>query len=61
VLYNDASTITPLLPCTPVAFSTQTEVFWLFKFDVMGPREERRSNCGGGERVLGPVLCLIGG
>jgi hypothetical protein len=59
--YADPAQITPLLPCQPVLKSPHPDLFWRTKFEVMGPREERRSECGSGEAVTGPVLCVIGG
>jgi len=61
VLYQDASKVMPLLPCTPIAKAVVTEQPWRIKFDVMGPREERRSNCGSDAPPVGPVLCILAG
>jgi hypothetical protein len=61
VVYQDAARITPLLPCTPVAKAVVPDQFWNLKFDVMGPREERRTPCGQDQPPIGPVLCIIGG
>ncbi len=61
LLYQDPSKIIPLLPCTPVLKSVRADQFWTLKFDVMGPREERRTPCGSDKPLAGPVLCLIGG
>src|SRR5581483_7509876 len=61
VLYTDASKITPLLPCTPVGRAVLNDQPWLTRFDVMGPREERRATCGGDKPPTGPVLCIVGG
>jgi hypothetical protein len=61
VLYADASKITPLLPCTPVGRAVLSDQPWLTRFDVMGPREERRATCGGDKPPTGPVLCIVGG
>ena len=61
VIYGDASKITPLLPCTPIAQTLNADHPWALAFDVMGPREERRSPCGDGKPKTGPVLCLLGG
>src|SRR5262249_12543597 len=49
VLYTDASKITPLLPCNPVAKAVLNDQPWKIAFDVMGPREERRAVCGTGQ------------
>jgi hypothetical protein len=59
--YEDSTRVTPLLPCRPVLKSRPPDLFWRGKFDVMGPREERRSPCGSDEPLTGPVLCVIGG
>jgi hypothetical protein len=61
VLYGVATQITPLLPCTPVGQTLNADHPWTLSFDVMGPREERRSPCGDGKSKNGPVLCLLGG
>lgn len=61
VLYVDASKVTPLLPCVPVAKTVMADQPWKLKFEVMGPREERRVACGSDKPVTGPVLCLISG
>jgi hypothetical protein len=61
VLYGDPSQITPLLPCTPVAFSPHPDAIWQLAFDVMGPREERRAPCSDGKPLDGAVLCIVGG
>jgi hypothetical protein len=61
VLYQDPAKLTPLLPCDPVAKLVKADRPWTLKFDVMGPREERRAPCGQGEPTPGPVLCLVGG
>jgi hypothetical protein len=61
VLYHNASKVTPLLPCTPIAKAIVAEQPWRIKFDVMGPREERRAACGSDTPQAGPVLCLLAG
>ncbi len=61
VMYKDPTKIVPILPCTPVAQTLNADQPWTLAFDVMGPREERRSPCGQGKPTPGPVLCLIGG
>jgi hypothetical protein len=64
VLYSDRSKLRPLLPCTPVAFSTPDDPIWTRPFEVMGLREDRRSLCGRGTPIDpadGVVLCLIAG
>ena len=61
VLYKDASKITPLLPCVPIAQSLNVDQPWMLTFEVMGPREERRAACGASKPATGPVLCLLGG
>ena len=61
VMYQDASKITPLLPCIPIAQTMNADHPWTLAFDVMGPREERHSPCGAGTPITGPVLCLLAG
>lgn len=61
VLYQDPAKVTPLLPCMPVAKAQLADQPWRLKFDVMGPREERRVTCGSDTPPSGPVLCLLGG
>jgi len=61
VMYQDASKITPLLPCVSIAQTLNADHPWTLAFDVMGPREERRSPCGNGKPITGPVLCLLAG
>lgn len=61
VLYADPAKVTPLLPCTPIARTVRPEHPWTLKFDVMGPREEQRANCGSDKPMPGPVLCLVSG
>lgn len=61
VLYKDAAKVTPLLPCTPVARALREDQPWLLKFEVLGPREDRRAVCGEDQPPTGPVLCLVGG
>ncbi len=61
VMYQDASKITPLLPCVPIAQTVNADHPWTLAFDVMGPREERHSSCGTGKPITGPVLCLLPG
>jgi hypothetical protein len=61
VLYQDSSKLTPLLPCTPIAKAIVENQPWRVKFDVMGPREERRATCGSDTPQAGPVLCILAG
>jgi hypothetical protein len=61
VLYKDASKVTPLLPCAPIARTVVNDPIWQMKFEVLGPREDRRSLCGSDTPASGPVLCLISG
>lgn len=61
LLYSDQTKTMPLLPCTLVGKILQPDQPWLLKFDVMGPREERRSNCGGDQPPAGPTLCVVAG
>jgi hypothetical protein len=61
VLYLDLAKVTPLLPCNPIAKAQLTDQPWRLKFDVMGPREERRGQCGSDTPPGGPVLCLLAG
>lgn len=60
-LYADATQFGPLLPCTLIARAVLADQPWRVKFDVMGPREERRTTCGSDAPAGGPVLCLLPG
>jgi hypothetical protein len=61
LLYQDPSKIIPMLPCNAVLKAVRPDTPWKVKFEVMGPREERRTACGDDAPAPGPVLCVIGG